>query len=76
MRRRSSAGAQAFVAPLVDLDHRAAPLDNRLSSLIAAVAALLRRKTLVLMWPLITVFGLVAQRRILSFSRRCESGRR
>jgi hypothetical protein len=58
---RSPAGAQAFATALFDLLHGAEPLDIRFSSWIAAVADLPRRQTRVLTWPLVTVFGFLAQ---------------
>src|SRR3954451_12993155 len=58
---RSPAGAQAFATALFDLLHGSGPLDVRFSSWIAAVAALPRRQTRVLTWPLVTVFGFIAQ---------------
>jgi hypothetical protein len=58
---RSPAGAQAFATALFDLLHGSESLDIRFSSWIAAVAALPRRQTRVLTWPLVTVFGFIAQ---------------
>src|SRR5712671_1819616 len=58
---RSPAGAQAFATALFDLLHGSEPFDIRFSSWIAAVAALPRRQTRVLTWPLVTVFGFIAQ---------------
>src|SRR3954464_4587711 len=58
---RSPAGAQAFATALFDLLHGSGPLDVRFSSWIAAVADLPRRQTRVLTWPLVTVFGFIAQ---------------
>ena len=57
----SPSGAQAFATALFDLLHGAEPLDIRFSSWIAAVAGLPRRQTRVLTWPLVTVFGFLAQ---------------
>jgi hypothetical protein len=58
---RSPAGAQAFATALFDLLHGAEPLDIRFSTWIAAVSDLPRRQTRVLTWPLVTVFGFLAQ---------------
>ena len=58
---RSPAGAQAFATALFDLLHGGGELDIRFSSWVAAVAALPRRQTRVLTWPLVTVFGFIAQ---------------
>lgn len=58
---RSAAGAQAFATALFDLLHGEDPMDVRFSNWIAAVAALPRKQTRVLTWPLVTVFGFIAQ---------------
>jgi hypothetical protein len=58
---RSPAGAQAFASALFELLHGPEPLEIRFSSWIAAVDALPRRQTRVLTWPLVTVFGFIAQ---------------
>lgn len=58
---RSPAGAMAFATALFDLLHGDETLDIRFSSWIAAVATLPRRQTRVLTWPVVTVFGFIAQ---------------
>lgn len=58
---RSPAGAQAFATALFDFLHGADALDVRFSSWVAAVGRLPRRQTRVLTWPLVTVFGFIAQ---------------
>jgi hypothetical protein len=58
---RSPAGSQAFATALFELLHGDEPLDTRFSSWVAAVAALPRRQTRVLTWPVVTVFGFIAQ---------------
>ena len=58
---RSPAAAQAFATALFDLLHGGEPMDVRFSSWVAAVAHLPRRQTRVLTWPLVTVFGFLAQ---------------
>jgi hypothetical protein len=58
---RSPAGAQAFVTALFGLLHGDEPLEVRFSSWVAAVSRLPRRQTRVLTWPLVTVFGFIAQ---------------
>jgi hypothetical protein len=58
---RSPAGAQAFATALFDLLHGDEPLEVRFSSWVAAVSRLPRRQTRVLTWPLVTVFGFIAQ---------------
>jgi hypothetical protein len=64
---RSPAGAQAFATALFDLLHGDDALEVRFSSWITAVAALPRRQTRVLTWPLITVFGFIAQPKVHFF---------
>jgi hypothetical protein len=58
---RSPAGAQAFATALFDLLHGDESLGVRFSSWVAAVSRLPRRQTRVLTWPLVTVFGFIAQ---------------
>lgn len=58
---RTPAGAQAFATALFDLLHGADSLDVRFESWTAAVEKLPRRQTRVLTWPLVTVFGFIAQ---------------
>jgi len=58
---RTPAGAQSFATALFDLLHGADPLEVRFESWIAAVENLPRRQTRVLTWPLVTVFGFIAQ---------------
>jgi hypothetical protein len=54
-------GARAFSEGLYDLLHGPAPLDRRFDRWCETVAALPRRQTRVLTWPLVTVFGFIAQ---------------
>jgi hypothetical protein len=58
---RSPAGAQAFATALFDLLYGHHALEIRFSSWVAAVSKLPRRQTRVLTWPLVTVFGFIAQ---------------
>jgi hypothetical protein len=58
---RSPAGAQAFATALFDFLHGDGPLELRFSSWVAAISHLPRRQTRVLTWPLVTVFGFIAQ---------------
>jgi hypothetical protein len=58
---RSPAGAQAFATALFDFLHGDGPLQVRFSSWVAAISHLPRRQTRVLTWPLVTVFGFIAQ---------------
>ena len=58
---RSPAGAKAFALALYDFLHGAGPMEERFAEWVEAVARLPRRKTRVLTWPLVTVFGFIAQ---------------
>jgi hypothetical protein len=58
---RSPAGAKAFALALFDLLHGQGPMEGRFSSWIDAIGRLPRRQTRVLTWPLVTVFGFIAQ---------------
>jgi hypothetical protein len=58
---RSPAGAKAFALALYDFLHGNEPMDVRFANWVEAVAGLPRRKTRVLTWPLVTVFGFIAQ---------------
>src|SRR5437868_68210 len=58
---KSPAGAKAFALALFDFLHGAAPMPERFESWVDAVGKLPRRKTRVLTWPLVTVFGFIAQ---------------
>jgi hypothetical protein len=60
---RSRAGAKAFSLALFDLLHGSDTMEVRFSNWIDAVGRLPRRKTRVLTWPLVTVFGFIAQPR-------------
>lgn len=54
-------GARAFSEGLYDLLHGAASLERRFDRWCETVASLPRRQTRVLTWPLVTVFGFIAQ---------------
>jgi hypothetical protein len=58
---RSPAGARAFALALFDFLHGTEPMEVRFASWVEAIAGLPRRKTRVLTWPLVTVFGFIAQ---------------
>ena len=58
---KSRAGAKRFVLALHDLLHGAAPMEERFTAWIEAIARLPRRQTRVLTWPLVTVFGFIAR---------------
>ncbi|HEU4590083.1 MAG TPA: hypothetical protein VFS13_04170 [Steroidobacteraceae bacterium] len=58
---RSPAGARDFATGLFELLHGRGALARRFERWIDVVAALPRRQTRVLTWPLVTVFGFIAQ---------------
>ena len=58
---KTSAGARAFAIGLYDFLHGADALQIRFEAWVQIVAGLPRRQTRVLTWPLVTVFGFLAQ---------------
>ena len=58
---RSEAGAQAFAEGLYQWLHGRQDSEAAFERWVAAVAELPRRQTRVLTWPLVTVFGFIAQ---------------
>jgi len=58
---KSPEGARAFSEGLYEFLHGAGSVEYRFTRWVAAVAALPRRQTRVLTWPLVTVFGFIAQ---------------
>lgn len=58
---RSPAGAQTFAEGLYEWLHGRGRVEDRFDDWVQAVAALPRRQTRVLTWPLATVFGFLAQ---------------
>jgi hypothetical protein len=60
-------GARAFATGLYDLLHGRGALEGRFERWCACVAALPRRQTRVLTWPLATVFGFIAQPKVHIF---------
>jgi hypothetical protein len=58
---KSNAGAEAFAHGLYDFLHGSGELPNRFDRWIKVVSHLPRRQTRVLTWPLVTVFGFIAQ---------------
>ena len=58
---RSPEGAQSFSEGLYELLHGRAGDERRFNQWCEVVAALPRRQTRVLTWPLVTVFGFIAQ---------------
>ena len=58
---KSAAGARAFAEGLYDFLHGKAALERRFQRWIHVVSELPRKQTRVLTWPLVTVFGFIAQ---------------
>lgn len=58
---KSEAGARAFAEGLYDFLHGSGSVAVRFERWCEAVAALPRKQTRVLTWPLVTVFGFIAQ---------------
>jgi hypothetical protein len=58
---RTPAGARLFAEGLHELLHGSGSMESRFTAWTAAVAALPRRQTRVLTWPVVTVFGFLAQ---------------
>jgi len=58
---KSAAGAKAFAEGLYEFLHGRGDMQRRFERWCAVVAALPRRQTRVLTWPLVTVFGFIAQ---------------
>jgi hypothetical protein len=64
---RSPGGARRFAEGLHDYLHGSGSLEERFERWVEAVASLPRRQTRVLTWPLVTVFGFIAQPRVHVF---------
>ena len=60
---KAEAGARTFAEGLYELLHGAGDLGRRFDAWVAAVSALPRRQTRVLTWPMVTVWGFLAQPR-------------
>lgn len=58
---KSHTGAKAFAEGLFDFLHGRGDLEKRFERWIEVIAALPRRQTRVLTWPVTTVFGFIAQ---------------
>ena len=58
---KSADGARAFAEGLYELLHGRARVEQRFERWIEVVGSLPRRQTRVLTWPLVTVFGFIAQ---------------
>jgi hypothetical protein len=57
----SQAGARLFAEGLYEFLHGAGDLERKFERWVEVVAALPRKQTRVLTWPLVTVFGFIAQ---------------
>jgi hypothetical protein len=60
---KSNEGARTFANGLFEYLHGAGSLQSRFTAWVEAVASLPRKQTRVLTWPLVTVFGFIAQPR-------------
>ena len=60
---KTDAGARAFAEGLYDFLHGAGSDERRFTRWVEVVSSLPRRQTRVLTWPLVTVFGFIAQPR-------------
>jgi hypothetical protein len=58
---KSADGARTFAQGLFDVLHGGAPMPQRFADWVRVVDALPRKQTRVLTWPLVTVFGFIAQ---------------
>ena len=58
---KSAAGARAFATGLHDFLHGSGSQEAKFTAWCETVAALPRKQTRVLTWPLVTVFGFIAQ---------------
>lgn len=58
---RPAAGAKAFATGLYEFLHGRGSLEQRFRDWVEVVDSLPRRQTRVLTWPLVTVFGFIAQ---------------
>jgi hypothetical protein len=64
---RSAAGARQFIQGLLALLHTDLPLSERFERWKACIQQLPKRQSRVLTWPLLTVFGFIAQPRLHMF---------
>jgi hypothetical protein len=58
---KSADGARTFAEGLYEFLHGTAGIERRFERWVEAVAALPRKQTRVLTWPIVTVFGFIAQ---------------
>jgi hypothetical protein len=61
------AGAKAFAEGLYDFLHGTGTVEDRFSRWVDVVAELPRKQTRVLTWPVVTVFGFIAQPKVHVF---------
>jgi hypothetical protein len=66
---KESRGARPFAEGLYEFLHGAGKLDRKFERWCEVVAALPRKQTRVLTWPVVTVFGFIAQPDIHIFSK-------
>jgi hypothetical protein len=64
---KPAAGAQRFAEALFAFLHGSGPLNGRFAAWCDAVSQLPQRQTRVLTWPIVTVFGFIAQPRLHFF---------
>lgn len=64
---KSPAGAKAFSEGLFEFLHGAKDMQTRFTQWCAVISKLPRRQTRVLTWPLVTVFGFIAQPKVHFF---------
>ena len=64
---KSGAGARLFSQGLYDLLHGSLNMDERFANWVEVIGSLPRKQTRVLTWPLVTVFGFIAQPQIHMF---------
>jgi hypothetical protein len=58
---KSPAGARAFATGLYDFLHGAGDMERKFERWCGVIGALPRRQTRVLTWPMVTIFGFIAQ---------------
>jgi hypothetical protein len=66
---KTRAGAETFAAGLYDFLHGTAPLPERFLAWVDAVEALPRKQTRVLTWPMVTVWGFLADPEVHMFMK-------
>ena len=64
---KPSAGAKAFAEGLYDFLHGKGSVEERFNRWVDVVAELPRKQTRVLTWPVVTVFGFIAQPKVHVF---------